>query len=103
MTLRDEIRDQPFVFEHLLDSASGRIQPVAAALAGTFNYVVIAARGTSDKRRPLRQVLMGGPQTTWRCRWPRPPCTAHTGRLLASTKLLQWVSRSLASLRTWWL
>ena len=59
MTLRDEIRDQPFVFEHLLDSASGRIRPVAAALAGTFNYVVIAARGTSDNAARYAKYLWG--------------------------------------------
>lgn len=45
--LEDEIRSQPAVITHLLDSQLPAIEAVAAALP-PFRYVLIAARGSSD-------------------------------------------------------
>lgn len=57
--LEGEIHEQPEVLERLLALESGRVAEIAAALNGRFEYVIIAARGTSDNAARYAQYLLG--------------------------------------------
>jgi len=67
--LESEIREQPSVLRHLLESETDKILSVADSLRNTnadksdrpysFDYVVIAARGSSDNAARYAQYLFG--------------------------------------------
>lgn len=57
--LLGEIHEQPEVLERMLDIESGPVAEIAAALKGRFEYVIIAARGTSDNAARYAQYLLG--------------------------------------------
>jgi len=57
--LQSEIHQQPAVIRELLDAERDRVAQIARELKGTFNYVVIAARGTSDNAARYAQYLFG--------------------------------------------
>lgn len=57
--LKSEILEQPVAVQELLDQESENVRKIAAAIAGKFNYVVIAARGTSDNAARYAQYLLG--------------------------------------------
>ena len=57
--LEQEIREQPFVAQRLLDQERPTVARLAADLRGTFDYVLIAARGTSDNAARYAQYLLG--------------------------------------------
>ena len=57
--LKAEILEQPVVIQELLDQESENARKIAASIAGKFNYVVIAARGTSDNAARYAQYLLG--------------------------------------------
>jgi len=60
MGLRDEILEQPDVLQHLLDSQLAAIQKTAAAIcARNVEFVLLAARGTSDHAGTYAQYLWG--------------------------------------------
>lgn len=60
MSLHEEIYQQPTVLRNLLDNQWGHIQQVASALrSADFQYVFIAARGTSDNAARYAQYLWG--------------------------------------------
>jgi glucosamine--fructose-6-phosphate aminotransferase (isomerizing) len=54
-----EIHEQPEVIQRILDQETGNIDGLARKLQGTFKYVVIAARGTSDNAARYAQYLLG--------------------------------------------
>lgn len=54
-----EILSQPRVIRHLLDEEAGPIARLAASLVGKFQYVMIAARGTSDNAARYGQYVFG--------------------------------------------
>lgn len=54
-----EIHEQPEVLKTLLAAESGGTARIASALRGKFDYVVIAARGTSDNAARYAQYLFG--------------------------------------------
>lgn len=56
--LEDEIRSQPAVVAHLLDTQLPAIEAVAAALP-PFRYVLIAARGSSDHAALYAKYALG--------------------------------------------
>lgn len=57
--LEQEIFEQPQVIQRLLDREAGPITQISGALRGKFQYVVIAARGTSDNAARYAQYLFG--------------------------------------------
>jgi glucosamine--fructose-6-phosphate aminotransferase (isomerizing) len=57
--LQSEIHQQPAVIRELLDAERDRVAQIARELKGKFNYVVIAARGTSDNAARYAQYLFG--------------------------------------------
>lgn len=57
--LKNEIYQQPLVVKELLEKEEKNIQKIAASLAGKFQYIVIAARGTSDNAGVYAQYLFG--------------------------------------------
>lgn len=60
MGLRDEIHEQPTVIARLLDSQMGEVRKIADAMRGQeIEYVLIAARGTSDNAARYGQYLLG--------------------------------------------
>jgi glucosamine--fructose-6-phosphate aminotransferase (isomerizing) len=60
MALIDEIREQPSVAERQLAELPARVQPLAAAVRrATVDYVLIAARGTSDHAATYAQYAIG--------------------------------------------
>jgi glucosamine--fructose-6-phosphate aminotransferase (isomerizing) len=58
--LENEIFEQPQVIERLLNNEIRNVREIAASLKGAFEYVVIAARGTSDNAARYAQYLFGG-------------------------------------------
>jgi glucosamine--fructose-6-phosphate aminotransferase (isomerizing) len=64
--MRDEILEQPAAIERLLTSQAGPIEDIARAVqAADVEYVLIAARGTSDHAAVYAQYVFGTRQ-----RWP---------------------------------
>ncbi len=58
--LQEEIRQQPRVLAALLDAEADRARQIAAELRGReIQYVIIAARGTSDNAARYGQYLLG--------------------------------------------
>jgi glutamine---fructose-6-phosphate transaminase (isomerizing) len=57
--LEQEIREQPLVIQRLLDQESTRVARLAEDLRGKIDYVLIAARGTSDNAARYAQYLLG--------------------------------------------
>jgi glucosamine--fructose-6-phosphate aminotransferase (isomerizing) len=57
--LEREIFEQPRVFQRLLDKETQRASDITGKLKGRFDYVFIAARGTSDNAARYAQYLFG--------------------------------------------
>ena len=57
--LASEINQQPQVIRRLLEREAENVARLAAELRGRFNYVVIAARGTSDNAARYAKYLFG--------------------------------------------
>ena len=57
--LQNEIWEQPAVVQRLLERETLNTQRAAAALRGTFDSILIAARGTSDNAARYAQYLFG--------------------------------------------
>ncbi|KPK91273.1 MAG: glucosamine--fructose-6-phosphate aminotransferase [Anaerolineae bacterium SM23_ 63] len=57
--LEKEIREQPDVLKNLIASESDHVAHVAHETRGAFDYVIIAARGTSDNAARYAQYLLG--------------------------------------------
>lgn len=57
--LKSEIHEQPSVIQELLSRESASVRNIAAAIKGKFEYVIIAARGTSDNAARYAQYLLG--------------------------------------------
>jgi glucosamine--fructose-6-phosphate aminotransferase (isomerizing) len=57
--LHQEICQQPEVIKQLLLSEEANVESIAKAVNGGFNYILIAARGTSDNAARYAQYLFG--------------------------------------------
>ncbi|MCL4297529.1 MAG: SIS domain-containing protein [Anaerolineae bacterium] len=57
--LEQEINEQPEAVRRLLDQEIGPVRQLAASLQGRFDYVLIAARGTSDNAARYAQYTFG--------------------------------------------
>jgi glucosamine--fructose-6-phosphate aminotransferase (isomerizing) len=57
--LEQEINEQPEAIERLLHEETAQAQKLAALLRGRFDYVLIAARGTSDNAARYAQYTFG--------------------------------------------
>jgi glucosamine--fructose-6-phosphate aminotransferase (isomerizing) len=57
--MESEILEQPAVITRLLERETENVSRVAANLRGRFDYVVIAARGTSDNAARYAKYLLG--------------------------------------------
>ncbi len=57
--LEQEINEQPEAIRRLLDAETAHVQEVVASLRGRFDYVLIAARGTSDNAARYAQYVFG--------------------------------------------
>ena len=57
--LQSEIEEQPDRIEKLLKSEKSNVNLIAKSINGKFNYIVIAARGTSDNAARYAQYLFG--------------------------------------------
>jgi glutamine---fructose-6-phosphate transaminase (isomerizing) len=57
--IEQEIRQQPEVIQRLLDLESSKIAEITNTLRGKFDYIMIAARGTSDNAARYAQYLFG--------------------------------------------
>ena len=57
--LEHEIFEQPSVVSKLLINENGRVQKIAEDLKGKFEYILIAARGSSDNAARYAQYLFG--------------------------------------------
>ena len=57
--LSTEIYEQPDVIRKLLENETGNVHQIAKDLQGKFNYVLIAARGTSDNAARYAQYRLG--------------------------------------------
>jgi glucosamine--fructose-6-phosphate aminotransferase (isomerizing) len=55
----DEIYEQPNVIERLLSKENKNIVSITKSLLGTFDYILIAARGSSDNAARYAQYLFG--------------------------------------------
>ena len=58
-TLEREIFEQPNVVKHLIEKEQENVTKLANDLKGSFQYVVIAARGTSDNAARYAKYLLG--------------------------------------------
>lgn len=58
-TLKQEILSQPAVVARLVETQQAAARQIAAALAGQFDQVLIAARGTSDNAARYATYLLG--------------------------------------------
>lgn len=58
-TLYSEIHEQPKVIQTLIDHENRSIQKIVLAIQGKYDYVLIAARGTSDNTARYAQYLLG--------------------------------------------
>jgi glucosamine--fructose-6-phosphate aminotransferase (isomerizing) len=57
--LETEIFEQPDVVRRLLEAEGERVKTLVEELRGNFQYVIIAARGTSDNAARYAQYLLG--------------------------------------------
>jgi len=57
--LLKEISEQPIVIENLISDKETHIEKIAKALAGKFDYILIAARGTSDNAARYAKYILG--------------------------------------------
>ena len=57
--LLKEIYEQPIVIGNLLKYEKNNIQQIISQIKGRFNYIIIAARGTSDNAARYAQYLFG--------------------------------------------
>lgn len=57
--LLNEIEEQPMVIQALLNKETQHVAELAASLRGSFQYLMIAARGTSDNAARYAQYLFG--------------------------------------------
>jgi glucosamine--fructose-6-phosphate aminotransferase (isomerizing) len=57
--LEQEINEQPEAFQRLLDQETAQVESLASSLRGHFDYVLIAARGTSDNAARYAQYAFG--------------------------------------------
>ncbi|HEY43197.1 MAG TPA: SIS domain-containing protein [Anaerolineae bacterium] len=57
--LEREIHEQPQVLKNLIENESSHVEHVAQEIRGGFDYVIIAARGTSDNAARYAQYLLG--------------------------------------------
>ncbi len=57
--LEKEINEQPTVIGRLLEEETDNVRELASILRGRFEYVLIAARGTSDNAARYAQYLLG--------------------------------------------
>jgi glucosamine--fructose-6-phosphate aminotransferase (isomerizing) len=57
--LEREIHEQPHVIENFIKQESSHVERVVGEIRGAFNYVIIAARGTSDNAARYAQYLLG--------------------------------------------
>jgi glucosamine--fructose-6-phosphate aminotransferase (isomerizing) len=57
--LLKEIKEQPLIIEKLVNKERNIIREIAFKLAGKFNYVIMAARGSSDNAARYAQYLFG--------------------------------------------
>jgi len=57
--LESEIHQQPQVLQHLLDEETAPVRRLVGQLRGQFQYVMIAARGSSDNAARYAQYLLG--------------------------------------------
>lgn len=57
--LYQEICQQPEIIQELLQTEDRHVEEIARAIEGTFNYILIAARGTSDNVARYAQYLFG--------------------------------------------
>jgi glucosamine--fructose-6-phosphate aminotransferase (isomerizing) len=55
--LEQEIFEQPIIIDHLIQKEQAHIAALADKLKGKFNYILIAARGTSDNAARYAQYL----------------------------------------------
>lgn len=57
--LESEIQEQPDVLRRLLQRETGNVEQIAAEIRQRANYIMIAARGTSDNAARYAQYLFG--------------------------------------------
>ncbi len=57
--LKSEIEEQPAVLLDLLHHESAAMKKIARSISGNFEYILIAARGTSDNAARYAQYLLG--------------------------------------------
>ncbi|NJN98734.1 MAG: SIS domain-containing protein [Anaerolineales bacterium] len=57
--LEQEINEQPAAIQRLLDNETEHVQRLADSLRGRFDYILIAARGTSDNAARYAQYAFG--------------------------------------------
>ena len=62
--LQQEIHEQPEVIRRLLERETERTAEIAARLRGQFEYILIAARGSSDNAARYAQYLLGAHNRT---------------------------------------
>ena len=55
--LEQEIREQPEVLRRLIETSADQAQAIMDAVRGKFNYILIAARGSSDNAARYAQYL----------------------------------------------
>jgi glucosamine--fructose-6-phosphate aminotransferase (isomerizing) len=58
-TLEKEINEQPVVIARLLERETENVRQLVGHLRGSFNHIVIAARGTSDNAARYGKYLLG--------------------------------------------
>jgi len=54
-----EITEQPNIIQNLINTEFSQIEKIAASIKGKFDYMLIAARGTSDNAARYAQYLLG--------------------------------------------
>lgn len=57
--LQSEIEEQPVIISNLIKTESSTTSSIAKSLQGKFDYILIAARGTSDNAARYAQYLFG--------------------------------------------
>lgn len=57
--LYKEIHEQPNIIQNLIDKEIGAISKIVESIKDKFNYILIAARGTSDNAARYAQYLFG--------------------------------------------
>ena len=57
--LLKEISEQPTVIQNLISEKETHVEKIVKDLAGKFDYILIAARGTSDNAARYAKYIMG--------------------------------------------